>query len=37
MADNQNRRSLRILEKRAKQNRGMSFMIIVRYLAMITD
>ena len=35
MAGNQNRRSPRILEKRAKQNRRMSFMIIVRHLAMI--
>ena len=37
MAGNQNRRSLRIQEKRAKQNRRMSFMIVVRYLAMIAD
>jgi hypothetical protein len=37
MADNQNRRSLRVLEKRAKQNLRMSLMIIVRHLAMIAD
>jgi hypothetical protein len=37
MAGNQDRRSLRIREKRAKQNRRMSFMIIVRHLAMIAD
>ena len=37
MAGNQKRRSLRIREKRAKQNRRMSFMIIVRHLAMIAD
>jgi hypothetical protein len=37
MAENQNpsRRSLRIQEKRAIQNRRMSFMIIVRHPAMI--
>ena len=39
MAGNQDRRSLRIpdSEERAKQNRRMSFMIILRYRAMIAD
>ena len=39
MAGNQNRRSLRILysEERVKQNRRISFMIIVRHPAMIAD
>jgi hypothetical protein len=35
MVENQNRRSLRIREKRAKQTQGMSFMIILRHHAMI--
>jgi hypothetical protein len=39
MAGNQNLRSLSILdsEERVKQNRRMSFMIIVRHIAMIAD
>jgi hypothetical protein len=39
MAGNQNLRSLSILdsEKRVKQNQRMSFMIIVRHIAIIAD
>jgi hypothetical protein len=39
MAGNQNLRSLSILdsEERVKQNRRMSFMIIVRHIAIIAD
>jgi hypothetical protein len=35
MAENQNSRSLRIREIQAKQNRRMSFIIIMRHPAMI--